>query len=167
MAYDPAELPEDMSSPQERTVGPAHKAASADTPQTQKSNAASTTKTSSTKKDNTLQFPSKRESKNTKDTTSTSSAAKTKDELTSLIRQMLSTNGLLFPKAHQKWIEKELEKNPKKDRLEEIIRHMQSVINEEGEPEQKPEPSNEPQVATPPKKEAPAESTSQEEELIF
>jgi phage recombination protein Bet len=158
MAYDPAELPEEMGTPTDQTVTPKTKPTTGDSSK-------KTGKKPSKKKDNTIAFP--------KQNPSTSSAggnglsSKTKPELIDLIRHMLSTNGLLFPKAHQNWIEKELEKNPKKDRLEEIIRHMQSVINEEGEPEQKPEPSNEPQVATPPKKEAPAEPTSQEEELIF
>lgn len=133
MAYDPAELPEEMSSTQERTVSSSNKES---TPQSSQGTA-SAKSTSSKKKDNTLQFPTKNQAKNTKRNKSTSSTSgiKTKDELTSLIQQMLSTNGLLFPKAHQKWIEKELEKNPNKERLEEIVRHMQSVVSEEKEPE--------------------------------
>ena len=169
MAYDPAELPEDMSSPQERTAGSTHKESPPQSPQKPASPAKNTP---SQKNDNTLQFPTQTRAKNTKHThttqnTSSTSGTQTKDELISLIRQMLSTNGLLFPKAHQKWIEKELQKEPNKERLEEIVRHMQSVISEEGSPEEAPQSSEASTLATPPKNAHTDPSTQKEEEPIF
>ena len=59
--------------------------------------------------------------------------AKGQQELISAIREMLSTNKLLFPEPINRgqWIEKELEKSPSEERLQEIISHMQSVIGDE------------------------------------
>ena len=121
MAYDPAELPEEMSSPTEKTVSPDNNGKK--TAGSRKPNKAASPKP----KDNTIQFPSKKEQTPQPE----ERKAKGPQELAAAVREMLSTNGLLFPRAHQQWIEKELEKNPSEERLQEIISHMQSVIGDE------------------------------------
>ena len=79
--------------------------------------------------DNTVPFPTQNQKPDT-GTQQTSSL----EDLEASIRQILSSNGTIFPKAHVDWINLELKNHPNEDRLNEIIQHMQSVINE-------PEPS--------------------------
>ena len=137
MAYDPAELPEEMATPQERVVSP-------ESSSKKRKSSGSTPKLSPEKaKDNIIKFQAEGESLVKR---------KGKSDLASAIRELLATNGLAFPKAHQQWIEKELEKNPSEERLREIITHMQSVIGEDL-----------PQDYNSPMAEKPAEA----EELIF
>jgi phage recombination protein Bet len=121
MAYDAAELPEEMTTPPERVVSPD------DSSKKRKSSGKAPKLAPEKAKSNTIQFPSKKD----KPADANPPKANGQEELTAAIREMLSTNGLLFPKAHQLWIEKELEKNPSKARLQEIITHMQSVIGED------------------------------------
>jgi len=117
MAYDPSELPEEMTRPVQ-------------------------VQTSSKKDDETKATPPTKERKKADRHTIPFPAApdSSEDERTRLegiIREMLKTNGLSFPKAHTDWIERELAKKPSVKRLEQVIEHMQSVVGGGDEGEEK------------------------------
>lgn len=125
MGYDEAELPEEMTQP----VGTGTTDQSPAEPSTTEKPKAVTSRKRATPGKNrtdrqTIPFPSGKPKGN-------GDGGAEPDERTNLenaIRQMLKTNGLAFPKAHTEWIDRELAKKPSKDRLEQIIEHMQSVI---------------------------------------
>lgn len=129
MGYDEAELPEEMTQP----VGNGGKEAEAPTrtPEARRSPsrraASSKPEKPAESESRTIPFPGPSDKQQGSPKTDNK-----RDHLENAIREMVSTNALAFPKAHVTWIEKELAKKPGKDRLEQIIEHMQSVI---GEPE--------------------------------
>jgi phage recombination protein Bet len=141
LPYDGAELPEEMSTPEPRNVTPATQ--DTDTPQ----------KPANTKPEHPNPEPGKRNLDNTvpfptrspKPDTATGQTA-TRDTLEASIRQMLSSNGKVFPKAHVDWITMELKAHPTEERLTEILDHMKSVIGETDTAETEaptPEPNEE------------------------
>ncbi len=134
LPYDSAELPEEMSTPEPRNVTPSE-------PDTQSKPADPKPKSRKRNPDNTVPFPTQSQ----KPDTATEQTA-TPDPLEASIRQMLSSSGKVFPKAHVDWINMELKAHPTEERLTEIFNHMKSVI---GEPDTAktedlaPEPSQE------------------------
>lgn len=119
MAYDPSELPEEMTRPV-----PVQTSSDPDTEKT------STSKSTKGRKKNdrhTIPFPTQQDAPGDE-----------RARLEGIIREMLKTNGLSFPKAHTDWIERELAKKPSVERLEQVIQHMQSVVGgaeDAGEPQ--------------------------------
>jgi len=132
MGYDPSEIPDDMNG------------------NTQPANLKSERNDSEQKDNNqskpgkTIQFPALKQNE------------KDEAKLRALIETMLSTNALSFPKAHIDWINRELKKDLPKERLDEIISHMHSVIGPEGDG---PESASE--------KTASEVQPEEQEELIF
>ena len=133
MGYDEAELPEEMTQP----VPTKGESQSTDTPTNDGGSKSTTAKRKSKPEKSrsdrqTIPFPSSKSGVNNDG----DSRQKTSDERANLenaIREMLKTNGLSFPKAHTDWIDRELAKKPSKERLEQIIEHMQTVIGDQPE----------------------------------
>jgi hypothetical protein len=139
MGYDPSEIPDDMNGNGQSNLKEPEKTVSEppDAPQS--------------KPGKTIQFPSPKQTG-----ASDKPNGKENEKLRALIETMLSTNGLSFPKAHIDWIKRELKKELPKERLEEIITHMRSVIGPEDEG---------PQSAS--EKPASESQPEEQEELIF
>ncbi len=125
MGYDEAELPEEMTQPVSgRTNEASQPDKEAGSPSTQRRRNSTKTSPEKPKSDpRTIPFPSAESRRN-----GSGKGADERDQLENAIREMVSTNALAFPKAHVTWIEKELAKKPSKERLEQIIEHMQSVV---------------------------------------
>ena len=102
MAYDPSELPEEMTKPVVSTPTKKSPQDSSDKPKQDR---------------RTIPFPAGSGPQNDD-----------RSRLEGIIREMLKTNGLSFPKAHTDWIDRELAKKPSAARLDQIIQHMQSVV---------------------------------------
>ena len=130
MGYDEAELSSDLASDlasSPRSESPAPREA----------------KPAERANGNTVRFPGR--SPRSTPTETDGGSVETRD-LVGLIHTMLSTNSLSFPKAHVDWIERELAKNPNRERLEQIIDHMTSVIGDHQDavqtnPEREAEPA--------------------------
>jgi phage recombination protein Bet len=116
--FDASELPEEMSTPEPRNVTPSK-------PDIQSKPADPKPEQRKRHNDNTVPFPTR----SPKPDTATGQTA-TPDALEASIRQMLSSNGRVFPKAHGDWIAMELKSSPTEERLTEILNHMKSVIGE-------------------------------------
>jgi phage recombination protein Bet len=112
MGYDPSEIPDDMNGNGQPDLKEPEK------PVTE------SPKAPQSKPGKTIQFPSPKEAGPSGNTN-----GKENEKLRVLIETMLSTNGLSFPKANIDWIKRELKKDLPKERLEEIISHMNSVID--------------------------------------
>jgi hypothetical protein len=108
MAYDPSELPEEMTRPVQVQTSSKKDDENKATPPTKERKKADR---------HTIPFPPAQDSPDDERT-----------RLEGIIREMLKTNGLSFPKAHTDWIERELAKKPSVKRLEQVIEHMQSVV---------------------------------------
>ena len=118
LPYDSAELPEEMSTPEPRNVTPSE-------PDAQSKPADQKPKTDERNPDNTVPFPTQPPRPDT-----ATQQNPTRESLEASIRQMLFSNGKVFPKAHVDWITMELKANPIEERLTEILNHMKSVIGE-------------------------------------
>lgn len=138
MGYDEAELPEEMTQSlgNETNVDSDPEKPSRPQAKSRPQNGTKKQPESGDSSPRTIPFPSSagKNSGNGK-------GADERERLENAIRQMVSTNALAFPKAHVTWIEKELAKNPPKERLEQIIEHMQSVV---GGPEETATDSDDP-----------------------
>jgi phage recombination protein Bet len=118
MGFDEAELPEEMT--QNKSRGNSNP----NSPAAQKGS--DFKENAHMEEDNVLPFTSQKE----KGSPTPSQVQRSTEDLVSLINKILSTNNLAFPTAHIRWVQKELAKNPPRERLEEIIQHMNSILGD-------------------------------------
>ena len=131
MGYDEAEFPEEMlASPDTASDAAEPPVESPANPQPKSSKKTPRKRADSSRTDSqTIPFPSTSPEQHNGSTPN--SGTDERAELENAIRRLLLANALALPKAHVTWIEKELAKKPPKDRLEQIIEHMRSVIGDD------------------------------------